>query len=371
MSAATTDTDAYAVDKLAAHPAVLRKLRETGDGTLTTVHLMPQNTCNQRCSFCSYRLPDNKNASAFDESKAIPWPAMLALLDDFQAMGVQGIEVTGGGEPLAYPQTIPLWCDLAKRPFATGLVTNGTLMDRLAPLLTIRMKWARVSIDCATRQTYAAMRRAPEHHFDKAWRAVEELRKWAPRDPEFRLGVGFVLCNENAGELLDFVRMARDHGADNVRLSSTFSDAHMGYFKDPAAIRKASEDSERAVAEFDSDAFRVHNLIPKRLWETEHPVQDYRRCPTKDVLCVVEGECKVYTCCTFTGSLSGLYGKFTEHPGGFRGLWEEKTEWRKRFDASRYCKVACLYRDRNLAMNSLIDAPEMPPAQDHLHREFV
>ena len=359
--------DAYAVDKLAAHPETLRKLRETGEGDLLSVHLMPTNRCGHGCAWCSYRMDGNKNSSAFDESKQIPWGAMLSLLDDFETLGVKGVEVTGGGEPLSYRWVTPLWHELARRPFATALVTNGTLLtDELARLITSsHLRWARVSIDSSNPGTYSEARRVKPLEYDRAWNAVELLRKHAPKDPEFRLGVGFVQSNENMGEVHEFVRMAKERGADNVRLSVTFSDHGPNYYKDQEALRRAVEDSKRADADFTGDSFAVNNLIPARVWEVSHPAQDYKRCPTKDVLCVVEGECKVYTCCTFTGSPSGLYGKFTEHAEGFLGLWRGQREWRKKFNASEYCKVSCLYRDRNIAMNKLIDAPE------HVHREFI
>ena len=362
----------YAVDKLAAHPEVLHRLRTADMGRLITVHLMPQNTCNQGCSFCAYRLADNKNSSDFDESKSIPPEALSRLLADLAETGVQGIEVTGGGEPLAYPHTEQLWAELASHGFATALVTNGTLLkDRVGLILASRLKWVRVSIDCASPVTYANMRRAPHSHFNRAWAAVEEFRLHAPKDPDFRLGVGFVACNENLDEVYEFVRMARDFGADNVRLSVTFSDQGEDFFNDKLALERAVEDSQRAVADFSSPSFRVHNLMPKRQWEVQHPTQDYRRCPTKDVLCVVEGECKVYTCCTFTGSVYGCYGKFTDHDGGFRGLWSDYMIWRKHFRADEYCNCACLYRDRNLAMNELIDGPALITQPSKLHKEFI
>lgn len=346
-------------------------MREFGTAPLISVHLMPQNTCNQRCSFCSYRLPDNKNSFKFDEGVHIPWPDMENLLADFVKMRVQGIEVTGGGEPLAYPHTEKLWEYLNGWEFATALVTNGTLIKDRAPLLTKKMKWARVSIDSADTKTYAKMRRCPEAHHAKAWKAVELLREHAPDDPDFRLGVGFVLCNENIDQVIPFVERAKESGADNVRLSLCFSDQHLDYFDDKVALRMAVGDSVTAVERFDSPEFRVHNLIPTRFWETNHPEQDYVRCGTKDMLCVVEGECKVYTCCTFTGSVFGLYGKFTEHAEGFMGLWNDYKIWRREFDASKYCKCACLYRDRNLAMNELIDGEEPQVQEGMLHKEFI
>ena len=360
----------YSVDKLASHPVALKQLRETGTAPLISVHLMPQNTCNQRCSFCSYRLPDNKNSSHFNEGVHIPFEDMLSLLNDFEMMGVQGVEVTGGGEPLAYPHVEDMWVELAKRDFATALVTNGTLMKDRAEIITMRMKWARVSIDASNAKTYSEMRKCPAAHFVKAWEAVDQLRKHAPPDPDFRLGVGFVLCNENVNDVYEFVRMARESGADNVRLSVTFSDQNEDFFGDNVAFHRAIEESQRAEVDFTDETFKVNNMMPTRGWEIQHPAQDYKRCPTKDVLCVVEGECKVYTCCTFTGSVHGLYGKFTEHDGGFKGLWDSFREWRRDFRADQYCQCACLYRDRNLAMNELIDGEETP-AVEHLHKEFV
>lgn len=320
---------------------------------------------------CSYRLPNNKNSAVFDDRKYIPWDKMVPLLNDFQEMGVQGIEVTGGGEPLVYPHTKQLWEEFTKRPFATALVTNGTMIRDLAPLLTQKMKWARVSIDASNVSTYSTMRKCPGNHFGLAWRAVEELRKNAPKDPEFRLGCGFVLSNENINEVYDFVKLAKDHGADNVRLSSTFSDQHLNYFHDAKRpeLKKAVEDSLRAKEDFEDLYFKVNNLIPTRLWETEYPYQDYKRCGTKDFLCVVEGSCDVYTCCTFTGSLSGNYGKFTEHPQGFKGLWNEYTEWRKKFDASEYCNVSCLYRERNLNIIKMLEGDVKE--QKCIHKEFI
>lgn len=366
-------TSPYATDKLRSHPMALHQLRTVGTCLAPiTVHLMPQNVCNQSCSFCSYRLPDNKNSSSFNESAHIPLPALQSLLADFYYMGVKGIEVTGGGEPLAYPHTRELWQQLSLYDFHTALVSNGTLLHKHdISSITENLKWARISIDAATPSTYATMRKAPPSHFDRAWQAVSALREHMPDDPDFRLGVGFVLSNENLEEVYDFVARASTSGADNVRLSSTFSDKHLDYFSDHSALTHAANESRRAVEDFDSPEFRVHNLIPVRLWETEHPTQDYRRCPTKDVLCVVEGECKVYTCCTFTGSLHGLYGRFDTHPQGFKGLWAQAANWRKDWDCREACQCACLYRERNLAMNSLIDSPDLPPYQEHLHDSFI
>jgi len=317
-------------------------------------------------------MPGNKNASHFDEGKHIPWPDMVRLLADFAELGVQGVEVTGGGEPLAYPEPERFWGELARHPFATALVTNGTLLKDHAPTICASgLKWARVSIDAASPGVYSKMRHCPEHHHEKAWRAVAQLREHAPTDSEFRLGVGFVLANENIGEVREFVSRAKSSGADNVRLSVTFSSKGPAFFEDVDALRRAIDESREAEALFDSPDFRVHNLIPVRAWETEHPAQDYDRCVTQEVLCVVEGEGNVYTCCTFAGSDKGRHGNIRDHPRGFRGVWEDSADWRAKLVARRYCKVTCLYRERNLASLQLIGSCEEPEGGRWIHRGFV
>lgn len=365
-------SEAYSINKLGAHPEILEDMRQGGPGRLVTVHLMPQNLCNQGCSFCSYRLPDNKNSSVFNDREHIPIERLGLLLDDLEALGAQGIEVTGGGEPLLYPYTEELWTQLAHRPFRSALVTNGTCLRWFAPLVSESLSWARVSIDAGTAETYSLMRKCPERHFGLAWDAVSRLREAAPKDSSYRLGVGFVLSNENTGDVYEFVKRASESGADNTRLSVVFSDLNYAFYNDKDALRRAVHESVRAETDFSRDGFKVHNLIPQRYEQNLEPVQDYRRCATKDLLCVVEGGCNVYTCCTFTGSLSGLYGNFAEHPGGFLGLWQEHADWRRGFDASKYCRCACLYRDRNLAMIDLIEGRHNPPPdQEWIHKEFI
>ncbi len=366
------ERDAYSSEKLAAWPEAFEALRQ-GGSRLLTVHLMPQNLCNQRCSFCSYRLPDNKNAAEFDERAHIPRPLLTPLLADLAALDVKGIELTGGGEPLAYPYVDDLVDGFLRHGFAVGLVTNGTLLLRQLPELRRlgeQLRWVRVSIDASTPATYSAMRRVPESHFHRAWEGVELLAEHrADFHPDFRLGVGFVLCNENLSEAENCVRLAKQHGADNIRLSVTFSDQHQQFFHDPAAAEAVVRRSQ-ALRGYNGPTFTVYNFMPRRWDEVVHPFQDYPRCLAKDTLCVIEGSCKVYTCCTFTGSDRGLYGTFSEHPGGFRGLWEENEGLRRAFDPRQACPVSCLYREKNLTMLAMIEQPA-PAGFSGVHPEFM
>lgn len=372
----SVDGEAYATNKLAAHPDALAKMRATGEGTLLTVHLMPQNVCNHRCTFCAYRMPDNRQSEAFDESQHIAWTDMVALLDDLQTLGVKAVEVTGGGEPLAYPHIVELLRELDRRNFKIGLVTNGTLAQRidggygLARLCAANLQWVRISIDAADAHTYARMRKVPMSQFHRPWELASQLGAMRGiMRPDFRLGLGFVIDNENVGEVYEFVRMAKASGADNVRLSVTFSSQDLDHFQDQGALRMAIAMAEKAERDFDSPAFRVHNQTVRRMEELETPVQDYPSCPTANVLCVVEGAGDVFTCCTFTGSRKGKLGNIRD---GFLAVWEGSRAFREGIDPRRYCKLACLYRAKNLEMLRLLGAAEQAPVPaEVLHKDFL
>jgi radical SAM protein with 4Fe4S-binding SPASM domain len=355
----------YSNTKLSAYPDVVDKLREgTWEGMLT-VHLMPQNLCNQSCEFCSYRMDGNKNSQHIDYSKSLPQESLAQIFEDMARLGVKGVEVTGGGEPLAYPFIEKIFDLAITHDIRTALVTNGTLLQKHdVARIAYDLSWARVSIDAAKAETYSSMRKCPESHFERAWTSVDLLRENATR-ADFKLGVSFVLSNTNVGEVYAFVERAARSSADNVRLSSTFSDKHGSYFSDHDAMEEAIEQSIEAVKDFESDDFRIHNLLPTRAHENEHPHQDYDECYTKDLLCVVEGAGKVYTCCTFTGTDKGLLGNVLEHPLGLQGVWKDTLEWRRAMKACEYCDVSCLYRERNLSMIEIVKG------SSHLHSEFV
>jgi len=354
----------YANNKLAAYPEVVEKLRNGTWGGMLTVHLMPQNLCNQSCEFCAYRMEGNKNAQFIDYNKSLPETSLGPLFQDMHQLGVKGVEITGGGEPLAYAHIDDIFILAGGLDIRTALVTNGTLLHKHdVALIGSHLSWARVSIDASDENTYSKLRQCPGDHFRKAWGAVEMLREYAVRK-DFKLGVSFVLSNTNIEQVYSFVERAAESGADNVRLASTFSSKNRDYFEDHYAVQRAIQMAEDAVSDFSSSSFTVHNLLGTRNFENEVPHQDYEECYTKDLLCVVEGEGKVYTCCTFTGTDKGLLGNIHEHERGLLGVWQDSQKWRSEMKACDYCDVSCLYRERNLAMIDIVKG-------EQIHKEFV
>lgn len=360
----------YSTEKLLHHPAALDLLRRREHiPAPLQVHFMPELSCPHRCAWCAYghRMPEDgkeergwKNMVLMDERARLPWPKAVELIEDWQAMGVRSVEVTGGGEPLAWPHFRDFLRLMAATPIEVALVTNGTLMDgeRADLLAACCWKWARVSIDAGIPGTYVATRRISVSQWGKAWRAVELLAERRTK-PDQRVGVGYVLDRGNMGaeELREFVRLAKDAGADNARFSLAFTPAHLDRFEREALDRALATVGELA-GEHVGSGFEVVGLAAERAGNLAAPRQDYAFCAAKEVLCVVGGDANVYTCCTLAFNPRGLIGSIKHQR--FRDLWGgDAARLFAVHDARKVCEVECLYERRNKrALELLAMSPE-------------
>lgn len=354
---------AYSVHKIIHHPELLERMRRREQGYPIQIHFMPQNKCNQNCSFCAYRLDNYKNSKMFNDRECIPREKMLEILADAKAMGVRAFEVTGGGEPLIYPYREEMFEKMIEYGFDIGLVTNGTaLTEDLAKLIGPHLTWARVSIDAGTSATYSLVREVDEKHFDKGLNAIRLLSEYCTK-PDVVVGAGFVVNNENHHEILQGVKVFKEIGADNVRISAAYTGKGVNYYKD-GAIKEGQKQAREAVETLDDDIFTVYNLFDERIQNLEEGVQDYSYCGTKEILCVIGGDMNVYTCCSLAFNPNGLIGSIENR--SFKELYDSDMK-HKFFDEHKpcnLCKIPCLYETRNKFMLYAID-------EEPQHKNFI
>lgn len=297
-----------------------------------------------------------------DEAKRLSWEQALGVVEDLEILGARAVELTGGGEPLVWPHVDRFFERLAadRSPLELALVSMGTPLTPARARLfgRTRWKWARVSVDAGSPSTYVAVRRVHEKQWDLAWRAVELLARERDRgdDPEQRVGVGFVVDRGNYAEVYDACRLAKEHGADNVRVSVAFTPQHLARFV-PGTIDVAAAEARRAQMDLGGDRFRVVDLVSERAANLAAPAQDYPYCAAKDVLCVVGGDANVYSCCSLAFNRRGLIGSI--EPDGFQALWERTMpRFSKGHDPRRDCPVECLYERRNKDALRMLAASE-------------
>jgi MoaA/NifB/PqqE/SkfB family radical SAM enzyme len=376
-----TTADAYSPLKALRHLDVLQAVREGRPARPVHVEMILSDLCNHACAFCSFRdpnysssqlfrthEPDSKRglrhpgleAFNFNPKRFMPTEKALEILDDCKAMGVGAIQFTGGGEPTLHPDFVQILEAAHAHGFAVSLVTNGVkLGDRSTQAATDavrRAAWLRVSLDAATAETYTRIRRCPDWHFEAACNAVREFAG----SPGRVVGVGFVVTPDNWREIFDGAKLARELGADNIRIGAQFSaeDERLfaGFHAEAAALAREAEALTRP-------GFTVVNRFSEKLDDLRQRAPDYDRCGYQQFTTFIGADCNVYRCCVQAYNERGIVGSVKDRR--FRDLWlsDERAESMAMFKASDCDR--CQFNRINSVINyaTSADAP--------LHSEFV
>lgn len=113
----------------------------TAKGYVPPIHpsLYPTNRCNLNCEFCSCGERTKNLELDFEKAKRI--------IDILSKLGTQAVSISGGGEPLLYPQIEELIKYFVGFSIKVGLTTNGLLLDKINPEILNMVTWCRVSHD--------------------------------------------------------------------------------------------------------------------------------------------------------------------------------------------------------------------------------
>jgi MoaA/NifB/PqqE/SkfB family radical SAM enzyme len=245
--------------------------------------------------------------------------------------------------------------------FKCALVSNGL---KWSPLLRSeilpRFTWVRVSIDAGTPATYAHTRGTSIDAWDRVLSHLSDLcGQVAVQKTSCLVGVGWVVTPENWRELVDGVRVAKECGAANVRLSALFSP---DWEKPYLPIYEQIKDLIHEARDRYQDAgFIVHDRFGDRIQDLVDANPDYKSCHYMKYTTYVGGDLNNYVCCVYSYSKRGLLTSLKDKP--FDEWWasDERKQFMDNFDA-RQC-VRCMFNPKNRALNTLVE-------EDLLHREF-
>lgn len=104
-------------DKLLQHLDTLSELQKKKRWKPITVQLSPTGVCDFSCDFCSVKFRD--------KSLVLPFNWAKRGLKDFKSLGAKGLELSGGGNPLLYPQINELINYAHKLGYKIGLISNS------------------------------------------------------------------------------------------------------------------------------------------------------------------------------------------------------------------------------------------------------
>jgi len=122
------------------HMSQMEAYRAGDSDTVISTHVSPTGVCNLRCKYCSTDFRD--------PSRNIPLAVIQDYVERLQRRGLRAVILTGGGEPMLYPEITELIHWLAyDRKLRVALITNGTQMRKVDPRLFYLLDWVRISVN--------------------------------------------------------------------------------------------------------------------------------------------------------------------------------------------------------------------------------
>ena len=340
---------AHSPFKILAHGELLRRFL-SGEA-IRPVHMRIgiMGACNMRCNFCNFHSPNEEQFyDLFSYKDSIATDKAISLLTEFAASDGRAVTFCGSGECTIHPGYV----DIARTAHASGLrvglITNGARLHvpELARCIEQTHTWVRVGMNAGTAKTFAAITHHREETFHALLGSIRGLRENA-KDPDFRIGLNYVITRENYREIVAGARAARESGAHYVRFEPEFYSA-LAHETIQEMIDETVTLLEEA-ANLGSVDFEVS--VPKLdrgpMDQVEGVEGDFDRCHYSHFVTAVGADGHLYPCPQVHLNSRYRIGSVVEQgymgvlEGGARKEWEESNPLR-----TDLCK-SCFYRPQN------------------------
>jgi len=341
---------------------VIDKIQSTNwqkgtDGPLI-VELDTTEACDLACPGCISEeiMADNKLSSK----------RLMEIGKEFKDIGVKGVVLIGGGEPLSHPKIGDFIEYLGENDIAIGITTNGTFIHKNLETIAKYSSWTRVSMDAATTEMFEILRptKGGGSKFDLVINNMKNLAKIKTG----KLGYSFLIRTEvegdrivsNIHEIYDAAKLAREIGCDYFEVKPSYqyrNNAVHSLVKHPKEhLDQARHEIER-LNELVTDNFSIIKAITldaslKGGEETLQP-KEYTTCPATELRTLVTPS-GVYVCPYWRGKQQFNVGNILEN--SLQDIWHSsrRKEVQTWLDPSKHCGFNCLRHETNLEIFKII-----------------
>ncbi len=238
-----------------------------------TMELHLSNACNHACVGCHSRRQHRS------KQKFLDFDRLKEIISEMAELGVEGVEISGGGEPLMYPQVIPAIAFMRSKGLKVGIFSNGTLLTKeLSEFLVQNLLFLRIAFDASTPGTYRKI-----HGRDMFDRLHENLRTVVEARLRLRdeagaaggnggnggkghqwtglstIGAKYLVSEKNWQELGPAAAMAREIGLDYFQFKCL---RNSKFTLRGEQLEQAREEGVRALREADA-GFQVFGSLNK------------------------------------------------------------------------------------------------------------
>jgi MoaA/NifB/PqqE/SkfB family radical SAM enzyme len=284
------------------------------------------------------------------ESDTMPKDKLLETLDIFKEIGVRAVTYSGGGEPLFYKDIVEVMKKTVSNGIDLSIITNGELLSKERADILAHAKWVRISMDYTNPIEMKNFRRVGEGSFNRVMDNINSFSKIKHSDCD--LGVNFIVHKDNCNNLVDFARLMKDYGVDNVRFSPMWLPGFSKYHENFKEIVKSQL---KEASELVDDTFTVNSTYNTS--DTAHSTQrTYKKCFINQVVPVLGADMNIYTCHNKAYDDSGIVGSIKNQD--FKTMWFSKqtAEFFKKFNPQSTCQHQCSADKKNIIINDYIES---------------
>ncbi len=319
------------------------------------MEISPSGACNQRCVYCGLDFMEYK-------PRYIKTDILKKRISELGALGLKSIMYAGEGEPFLHKEIIEIIKHTRKAGIDVAATTNGVLLkkeiiDKILP----DMEWIKVSINGATKETYAKISQSKPDNF----KLIIENMAYAAQVKENKgytctLGMQLLLLPDNYHEAVALSKLAREIGM-NYLVIKPYSQHPQSKTKKYSNIKYSQyEYLWDELKELDSDDFNIiFRINTMRKWDKSE--KHYSRCLALPFWSYIDAGGNVWGCLEYLGNDKFLYGNIYKQT--FKEIWQSKKRleslnWvEKDMDASS-CRINCHMDEINKYLWQLKSPPE-------------
>lgn len=283
-----------------------------------TVDSDPTNLCNFDCIWC--------NSKAFRKEKpgVIPEEHLLKLADFYKEWGVKSTCVSGGGEPMINPGFAPFLYRLAKNKIKSGIISNGSLMDKEKAAAIARCNsWCGISVDAGTKEVFKEIKKVDM--FDKVIKNIDNLIKIKNRlNSKLEITYKYLFHPLNIQDIYKAAKLAKSLGVNTFHLrpvcwDNLYNQKHDKpvNFSDYAKI--IEEEIEKAY-DLEDEHFRFFSVRHKFGEKFERKI-NFKKCWATPLLATFGADGNVHLCFDVRGKKEWILCRHYPNPREILKVW--------------------------------------------------
>ena len=215
----------------------------------------PTLRCPLDCNWCnSARYRDGSK----DELSLEHTTSTLAFLHEW---GVQAVVWAGGGEPTAHPEFKEMLRYNALMHMDAAILSNGVCSEDVAAEIGQLCRWAGISVDAGSPDTYAATKGA-----DAFYQVLDNIRIMAKQGKGCDVAYKFLISPDNHQDIYEACKRAKAAGASSF-VARPMDTNHQGMTGEHDGFEKSSirgiNKALRQCYGLESDTFRVYTVLHK------------------------------------------------------------------------------------------------------------